>query len=717
MPYTSFRGEFIEQAEAYVLENFSNEQFGVSELADLMNMSRSNLLRKVKKQTDLSVSQFIRLIRLQKGMELLEQTELTISEISYQVGFGNNSYFIKCFREHYGYSPGEARKRVSEEGAVANPEDTESQAEVTYREANKGTGKEKDEEADKEKFQKSFFKQYRLPMIVTASLVVILGMFLFFRKASTTTQNVSLEKSIAILPFKNMSSDSANLYFVNGLMESSLNNLQKIKDLRVISRTSVEKYRNTNKTISEIAKELNVSYLVEGSGQRIGDQVLLNIQLIEAANDTPVWSKQYNYRLVDIFSLQNEVAKKIANAIKAKVTPAELEQIDKKPTNNLLAYDDYLKAMKLLQTETEEGLRAAIPLFEKAIKHDPQFSLAYAKIAMAYFYLDLNKTEKRYTDIINRNADKALLYDTKSAESLIAKALYYINNREFQQVIPHLEKALEYNPNSASVINLLSDMYARVTPNTAKYLKYALRGIELDIAANDSIGKSYIYLHLSNAFIQNGFVKEAVEYINLSLSHNPANQYAPHLKVFIDYAQHQNVNKATNLLVNEWKKDTTRLDVIQDVAKLYYFQEKYDSAFYYYQKFVKLKKKNNLDIYPYEDLKIGITFEKLGLTKQAADLFKAFSKHCQTDQSIYQPAGLASKYVHEGKFDQAIEQLKIFASKKHYQYWIVLFLDKDPLMKPLKNNPEFELIMKKIKQQFWEHKTQLKKSLGNYNLP
>ncbi|OJJ16974.1 AraC family transcriptional regulator [marine bacterium AO1-C] len=703
MPYTSFRGEFIEQAEVFVLENFSNEQFGVSELADLMNMSRSNLLRKVKKQTDLSVSQFIRLIRLQKGMELLEQTELTVSEIAYEVGFGNNSYFIKCFREHYGYSPGEARKKVSEKVLVADSVDAKGQVDV----------------ADQVVGQRSFFKQYQWPIILTAFLVVVLGILLFLYKTPTTTQaqNAPPEKSIAILPFKNMSSDSANLYFVNGLMESSLNNLQKIKDLRVISRTSVEKYRNTRKNVSEIAKELKVSYLVEGSGQRIGDQVLLNIQLIEAANDTPVWSKQYNYKVVDIFSLQNEVAKKIANAIKAKVTPAELEQIDKKPTKNLLAYDYYLKAMELFQSETEEGLKASIPLFEKAIKHDPQFSMAYAKIARAYFYLDFNKKEKRYTDIINRNADKALLYDTKSAESLIAKALYYINNREFAQVVPHLEKALEYNPNSASVVNMLSDMYARVIPNTAKYLKYALRGIQLDIASNDSIGKSYIYLHLSNAFIQNGFVEEALEYINLSLSHNPANEYAPHLKIFIEHAQHRNIDKTTNLLVKEWEKDTTRLDIIQDVAKLYYLQEKYDSAFYYYQRFVKVKKKYDLNIYPFEDLKIGITYEKMGRTEQAASFYNAFSKHCQTDHSIYQPVGLAAKYVHEGKFSQAIEQFKIFASKNNYQYWIVLFLDKDPLMKPLENNPDFKLIMKKIKRQFWENKTQLQKSLGNYHLP
>ena len=113
---------------------------------------------------------------------------------------------------------------------------------------------------------------------------------------------------------------------------------------------------------------------------------------------------------------------------------------------------------------------------------------------------------------------------------------------------------------------------------------------------------------------------------------------------------------------------------MQEVAKFYYFQENYDSAYYYYEKYARLKKKNGLNIYPQEDLKIGIVFEKMGLNEQAAKFYSAYSKYCENDQSIYQPASLASKYVHEGKFDLAIEQLKIFASKNNYQYWILLFL-------------------------------------------
>ena len=352
MSKISYQGKFIEQAEALILENISNEQFGVSELAELMNMSRSNLLRKIKKQTQGSASQFIREVRLQKGMTLLEETELTISEISYQVGFSNNSYFTKCFKDYYGYSPGEARKKIDEQ-----IEFEQDGVKVEEDNQNKDTIKVA---------EKGFFQQYRIQILFGIFLVLVIAAFSFYPKKEVSNgdeENANSKKSIAVLPFKNMSSDSDNLYFVNGLMESTLNNLQKIEDIRVISRTSVEKYRDTDKTILEIAQELNVNYLIEGSGQRAGDQVLLNIQLIDASMDTPIWAEQYNHKTADIFSIQNEVAKKIAEAIEVTVTPAELKQIDKKPTENVLAYDYYLKGLEALQTKTEEGLQAAISSF------------------------------------------------------------------------------------------------------------------------------------------------------------------------------------------------------------------------------------------------------------------------------------------------------------------------------------------------------------------
>ena len=850
--------DFINQANALVLENVSNELFGVSELAELMNMSRSNLLRKIKKHTQLSASQFIRQVRLQKGMEMVKEDTLTISEISYQVGFGSASYFIKCFREHYGYPPGEVfnldkRDEVSPErqrqlvaimftdikGYTALMQKDEKKA-IAYRELHRkifdsttekfggrilqyygdGTlsiftsaiaavqcgiemqlafrkGKLKipmrvgihsgdiivtdqdiigdavniaarieslaetgsvyisEKVYDEIKNQAELFttsmgvhtlKNVTKPMkvysvfnhelgniyrpttkvaedaggrsfikwVTIAAAVIFLAIFTYFSgffspNSAPDPIGEIVDKSIAVLPFKNESSDSLNLYFVNGLMESALNKLQKIGDLRVISRTSVEKYRNTNKGIPEIAEELNVNYLVEGSGQRVGDQVLLNIQLIEASSDQPIWVEQYNREVKDVFALQNAVAKEIATAIKAVVTPAELEQIEKKPTENLLAYDYYLQALDPFFSRTGEGLHKAIGLFEQAIEQDPQFSMAYANIAISYYLLEITQAEKQYTEKINIYADKALLYDSKSAESLVAKAFYYVQTEEYQLALPHYKKALEYNPNSSLAVQMLADFYFRLVPDTDKYLEYALKGVQLTVAS-DSITQSYIYLQLSNALVSSGFIDEALKYINMSLEYNSENYFAPRLKAIFPFAKDGNIIRTRNLLLKEWNKDTSRLDILQDVAKFYYIEENYDSAYFYFKKFVKAREDYGLNSYLEENIKIAEVYKKMGLDAEAEQLFSDFSEYCENDQSSYRSVNLVWKHAYEGKIDEAIEQLKIFSEVENYPYWFLLMED-DPLIKQLKSHPDFERIMQKIKDRFWENQAKLKKSL------
>ena len=680
------QNDFLAQLTKVIEKHISDEHFGVSELASAMNMSRSNLLRKVRKLADLSASQFIRQVRLKKGMELLTKTSHTVSEISFQVGFGSPSYFIKCFREHYGYPPGEVGHRKTKE-IITNAETT------------------------KELPSKSFSKS--LIFLVPGVLVFITGFLIFKNAYSNPTE--SIEKSIAVLPFKNESADSTNLYFVNGLMESTLSNLQKIEDLRVISRTSVEKYRNTNKSIPEIAEELHVNYFVEGSGQKVGDQILLYIQLIDASTDKHIWAEQYSRQVGDIFALQNEVAQKITSAIEVIVTPTALEQIEKVPTDNLQAYDFFLQALDPFFSRTKPNLQKAISLFEKAIDLDPQFAKAYANIAISYYFLDQFQKEKQYTEKINNYADKALLFDPKLAESLIAKAFYYITSNQYSLARPHLEKALEYNPNAPSVIHTLADYYARLDPNSEKYLEYALRGVQIDIIAKDSIAKSYVYLQLSNAFIQTGFKEEALQYINKSLEYAPNNYYAPHLKAFILFVRDSNPEQTKDLLVKEFNKDTTRLDIMQDVAKMFYMQERYDSAFFYFQKFAKSREERGLDIYPIEDAKIAFVYKKMGNPVAAAKFFDKFSAFCDKDQSIYKNLNLAIKHAYLGETDQAIEHLKAFADTDNFVYWSLL-IDQDPLFKPLKSHPAFTKIIQKIHDQFWANQARLKQSLERKQL-
>ncbi|EDP70855.1 putative regulatory protein, possibly two-component response regulator [Flavobacteriales bacterium ALC-1] len=692
MTSSNTSNSFLSEAKSLVLDNISNEQFGVSELADKMNMSRSSLLRKIKKQTNLSASKFIREIRLQKAAELLLETEHTASEIAFDVGFSNPSYFTKCYREYYGYPPGETKTKKEEQRNI--------------------------EQIIKEETTETVIKKRYVNKYISAiTIIAIIAVVYFFKDRFTPVEpKTNKEKSVAFLPFKNLSEDNSNLYFINGVMESSLNNLQKIKDLRVISRTSTEKYRNNPKTVSEIAEELQVNYLIEGSGQKIGNEVLLSIQLIDVKADSPIWSEQYKYQLDNVFELQNTIAKKIAFAIEAKVTPKELALIDKIPTENIIAYDFYLKGLENQNEKSEAGLKNAILNFGKAIEKDSKYANAYAQIAICYYYLDSNKIEKKYLDKLNEYADNALLYDSTSELPLIAKALYYINANEFKLAIPYLEKALDYNPNASAAVLILSDLYARVVPDTNKYLTYALKGIKLNIEANDSVSKSFIYLNLSNALVQNGFAKEASQYIEESLKYNPSNPYAPYLKNFIDYANNKDLKSLTSKMQIEWKKDTTRADITQELAKMYYFQEDYDNALFYYEKYISILATNKIDLYPAENIKITYTFNKMGFSKKAEQYLSKYKDYLEKDESIYKEASLAMLYLYENKPDKAIEAYNKFSLQDGFQYWVLLFIKDDPLFKQLQNHPKYDETIEKIEIQFWEKHKKLKGTLEKEKL-
>ncbi len=675
--------EFFTKLSEEVKAHCSSEQFGVSDLAEMMGMSRSNLLRKVKKQSGLSVSLFIRKIRLEMALDMLKEGSLTVSEVAFQVGFSSTSYFIKCFHDYYGLPPGEVGK-----GEWPREEEVQKQ----------------------EKQLPLSLKQVSLYVLgsVFVALVVVFGLRYFPAKKPG--------KSIAVLPFKNESSDSTNVYIINGVMEAILGHLQRIEDLRVVSRTSVEQFRNSSKTIPEIAKELNVTYFIEGSGQKIGEQLLLNVQLIDAEGDKHLWAQQYNRETKDIFALQREVAKSIADEIEVVITPQAEEQMDKEPTTNLEAYDAFLKGMDFFYAGTREGLEQAIPYFEEAVAHDPAFARAYADIAIAYYFLDANQVDKKYTSQINKYADRALLADPELAQSLIAKAVFYMSSGSYELAIPYLEKALKYNPNSNLVLGFLADFYANQYPDTPKYLEYALRGLQLNLAALDSAEASINLLHVSNAFIQAGFVEQAEEYIDRSLDYDPDNLYAAYVRAYILFAKNGDLAETKSLLKETLQRDSTRLDVIQEVGKVCYYMNDYQEAFHYYQWFLSIKNAMNLDIYRFENAKIGFVFETQGLHDAADKLFADYYNYAENDQSIYKHLSLAVYLAQRNENEQALQHLSIFARQDNFHYWVLLFLKIDPLVNSIKDTREFKQIYQEMENGFWKNHEQIRKSLARKNL-
>ncbi|WP_420579710.1 helix-turn-helix domain-containing protein [Reichenbachiella sp.] len=670
------KNEFLNKVIAAIEENLSNENFGVSELADKINMSRSNLLRKVKSATDLSVSLLIRQVRLYHAKDLLNEGELNISEISYQVGFSSTSYFTKCFREQFGYPPGEEINKSAE-------------------------------------FEEGTPPHNKKPwLVITSLLALIISAILYLIYApNEDTSNKPLEKTIAVLPFKNNSNDASNVYLINGVTDAILNHLQKIEDMKVTSRTTTEKYREVIRTIPELSEELNVNYFLEGSGQKIGDQILLTVQLIQARKDQPIWSERYERKSEDIFQLQTEVAKNIAKHIEATITPDEAERMEKIPTENLKAYDLYLRGQEHAREESYEGLLAAVELFQQAISEDEEFAHAYAFVAICYYYMDLFQANKQYGLEINTFADRAMLLDPEAAESLIAKALFYMQDKQYKLAIQYFEKVLIISPHSGWIHNFLTDIYTTYIPNTEKYLEHALQGIQAGVAGQDSITASFTYLHLSNALAQNGFIVEAEQYVKKSLAHYPENLYSETLYAYIKLAGNFNLQSARESLIQSLNKDTTQLHIIQEIAKVCYMQHDYKTAWFYYEKFNQIKKNLDLDIYGAEDLKIAFVLEKLGQIDKSQQFLANYYEYTNNDTSIYKDLLLSAYYAYIGDIEKGIEHFAAFSKQENYMYWFVLFLEKDPILLELKDHPEFNEIIRAISDNFWVKHQELEEML------
>src|SRR5438552_1266851 len=206
-------------------------------------------------------------------------------------------------------------------------------------------------------------------------------------KAWRQTESVKVPaKSIAVMPFENRSEDKANAYFADGIQDEILTLLSKIADLKVISRTSTQRYQSKPRNLGQIAKQLGVANILEGSVQKVADQVRVNVQLVNAQIDSHLWAETYDRKLTDIFSVESEIAKGIAESLQAKLTGREEQALAVKPTNNLEAYDAYLRglAFDTRSTYSIDALRKAISFFERAVQLDPNFALAWARLSRGH---------------------------------------------------------------------------------------------------------------------------------------------------------------------------------------------------------------------------------------------------------------------------------------------------------------------------------------------
>jgi TolB-like protein/Flp pilus assembly protein TadD len=333
------------------------------------------------------------------------------------------------------------------------------------------------------------------------------------RAAAAETANVVAEKtgaghgaaisgkSIAVLPFENLSDDKSNAYFAEGIQDEILTRLSKIAALKVISRTSTQKYQSAPDNLREVGNQLGVANILEGSVQKIANAAHINVQLIRAATDEHVWAESYNRKLDDVFSVEGEVATAIAEQLNARLTGAEEKQITDKPTNNPVAYDAFLRGLAIEQNEYGyESYQHAAAAYAQAVQLDPKFALAWARLGVLRSFLFFNTIERNVNTpaAVQEAADRAMALAPEAGESWIAKGAYHYRVlRDFEGAVTAYQEAQRRLPNNAYLLQNLAFVLRRVgrwqdaEPNYKKALELDPRNVSLLSSLG---GEFYAYL-------------------------------------------------------------------------------------------------------------------------------------------------------------------------------------------------------------------------------
>src|SRR5438045_2182599 len=308
----------------------------------------------------------------------------------------------------------------------------------------------------------------KIVAVTIALAVVAAGLFVYqlVRSVGTSLRDVrqieegrpggvslpSANKSIAVLPFDNLSRDPDNAYFCEGVQDEILTRLAKVADLKVISRTSTQHFKSTPDNLPQIAKQLGVTHILEGSVQKANDQVRVNVQLINALTDAHLWADTFDRKLTDIFAVESEIAKTIAETLQAKITGSEKNSIAKAPTANPEAYELYLKGRFFWNKRSGVDLRKAIEFFNQAIAKDPNYALAYAGLADSYLLLP-NYGGAATADVVppaRAAVTKALELDDSLAEAHASLGLLDTLDLRLERAITHFERAVQLKPNYAT---------------------------------------------------------------------------------------------------------------------------------------------------------------------------------------------------------------------------------------------------------------------------
>lgn len=720
---------FIKSLTDAVLDNLGNEQFGVEGLSNAVGLSRSQIHRKLQRNLGKSVTQFVREIRLEEAHKLLRDEAGTAAEISYQVGFNSPTYFNTCFHEYFGFPPGEIKKSKIRAKVDRHSLSNEKESVFPLKGPNEGQSKYKralDESGSilsvlrpKSRSNRAVVLAIFLTLIL-AMAIAISTLILLPRSIYDSSPGSSGKRSIAVLPFK-YDNSVQGAYFADGVVADIQYNLSMMGGLRIISRTSMERFRESKLSAKEIAEQLKVDYLLEGGAQKNGSFVKLHISLIDGKSEDIVWTNVYQHNLDNYFETQNLIASSVAEALYVNITPEEHQRIYQVPTSNQTAYDYYARALeqhtKHWMIPDTIALNMSIEFYRSAIRTDPNYSNAWAGLALAYYdkigLFNLDNYSSPYWDSLLICSDRAIQFNDQLGEAYLVRSIYeYGKNKDIAKALEQVDLALKYDPNNCRAfeqkaiilwLGIGKNKEAIVNITEASKRVY---GLEL----------AQLYGYLIRLYNEMGYYELSRHYIEERYSITGNEFIYNSSMAFLEFGS-GNYEEAISWYEKKIKNDPNQ--IIPPVCLM--GARQYEKAYVQSRKYMDV---TNGDPSLNDLHRIGFSYWNNGFIDEGLKYINEHIKRTQNsinDDSHYSMRkyayyDLAACYAFLGEKKKALDALTDFKNRHSYPLYAVNMLKTDdPMFDNIRREPQFQEIVEHVEQRYLKERSSLEDWLTTQN--
>lgn len=501
--------------------------------------------------------------------------------------------------------------------------------------------------------------------------------------------------AVAVLPFANMSASEENAYFADGIHEDVLTHLSKVEDLTVLSRTSVLRYRNSEKRPGEIARELGADAVLEGSVRRVGNDVRIVVQLIDPGTEGHIWADTYDRTLDDVFQVQTEVAREVARSLEATLSPEEAERISKRPTESLAAYDLYLRGREALERSEPEENEEAIRLFRAALENDPQFALARAGLARAFVQRIRFGHPRSWMDSAVAAAQNAIELDPETAEAHWALGTAYEAQRRIHDALEAYREAVRLDPNHYRAVRDIGtvNQFLGRYDESIRWYRRAARLAPNNLAHRHSLAASYEFL---------GLYEAAKEWLAAVLELTPGSVAARVRLHNISLQQaffHDDGDVGAVLTETE--------DLLRDVpgdpyawtaaAGLAYGAREFERAAAYARESLRIAPDNEFFHWHYTETLLGLSLLMAGDTAEGRRVLRTAleenRRRLEEGAIRAVPWDVAAIHAALGEADAAVDRLEqAYENGFRHPQWLVI----DPAFDGLRDDARFQQILERL---------------------